>query len=139
MEGRELTEEEKLEIRAAIREIDPAKMAIIRKMTPAQRVDAALRLIEQEESRRVAELRARYPSLDVWDTLIIARGGPERYVACQLAQQRMGKPGAHLAKIARVLHLFDGTVDLAMIESYAWQMGCLDQWREWQLSRGFCS
>lgn len=30
MEGRELTEEENLEIRAAVREIDPVQMAIIK-------------------------------------------------------------------------------------------------------------
>lgn len=130
--GRELTDEEKLEIRAAIRVIDPIRMAIVRQMTPAQRAQEAFRLIEQAESRKVSELCAKYPQLDPLDALIIVRGGPERYVACQLAKHQMGEAGDHLASAVKILRLFAGKVDSAELETCARHMGCLDLWREWQ-------
>ena len=69
MEGRELTEEEKLEIRAVIREIDPVQMAIIRKLTPAQRTAIALSMIEAAETAAVTRLRQKEPQLSVMEAL----------------------------------------------------------------------
>lgn len=69
MEGRELTDEEKLAIRAAIREVDLVQMAIIRKLTPAQRTAIALSMIEAAETAAVTRLRQKEPHLSVMEAL----------------------------------------------------------------------
>ena len=72
--GRELTEREKLAIRAAIREIDPAQIAITRKLTTAQRFAKMASMIDFAERTTAYRLRLRRPELSEMQALQIVRG-----------------------------------------------------------------
>lgn len=68
-----LDERTKQQIRAAVREADPAQMAIIRKLTPAQRAEIALSMIRAAEEAAVYRLRLQRPELTELEALRIIR------------------------------------------------------------------
>ncbi len=63
----------KQQIRAAVREVDPAQIAIIRKLTPAQRAEIALSMIRAGEEVAVYRLRLKRPELTDVEALRIVR------------------------------------------------------------------
>ncbi len=68
-----LDERMKQQIRAAVREADPAQMAVIRKLTPAQRAEIALSMIRAGEEVAVYRLRLKRPELTDIEALRIVR------------------------------------------------------------------
>ncbi len=68
-----LDERTRQEIRAAVREADPAQIAIMRKLTPAQRVEIALSMIRAGEEAAVCRLRLKRPELTDVEALRIIR------------------------------------------------------------------
>ncbi len=70
-----ITDEIRREITGALAEIDLAQMAIVSKMTPAERVSMALSMIEAAEDAGVVQLRRRQPELSEAEAYRIVRGG----------------------------------------------------------------
>ncbi len=68
-----LDERTKQQIRAAVREADPAQIAIIRKLTPMQRAEIALSMIRAGEGVAVYRLRLKRPELSDVEALRIIR------------------------------------------------------------------
>ncbi len=68
-----LDERTKQQIRAAVREANPAQMAIIRTLTSAQRVEIALSMIRAGEEAAVYRLRLKRPELTYMQALRIIR------------------------------------------------------------------
>ena len=68
-----LDERTRQEIRAAVREADPTQIAIMRKLTPAERVELALSMIRAGEEAAVYRLRVKRPELTDLEALRILR------------------------------------------------------------------
>ena len=76
----ELTDKVRKAIAGAIAEIDIEQMKILRTLTPAQRVQQALSMIEATEQVSAYRLRQREPELSEIDALRIVRGGLMKYM-----------------------------------------------------------
>lgn len=76
-----LTNEMRREIAGAVAEIDLAQVAIARKLTPAERVQQAVSMIEAAEQVSVYRLRQREPHLSEEEAYRIVRQGLTRYWA----------------------------------------------------------
>ena len=74
-----VTEKMRRQIRGAVAEIDLAQMAILRHMTPAERVRQAADMIDAAERVGVFRLRQRQPELSPEEALRIVRGGLLNY------------------------------------------------------------
>ncbi len=74
-----LTDKMRKQIRGAIAEIDMAQMAIIRKMTPAERVARGAEMCAAAERMGVRRLRLRQPELSEDEAYRIVRGGLLNY------------------------------------------------------------
>jgi hypothetical protein len=64
-----MDERQRRVIRAAVREADPAQIAIMRKLTPAQRAELALSMIRAGEQVAVYRLRLKRPELTELEAL----------------------------------------------------------------------
>lgn len=60
-------------IAGAVAEVDPRQMAIVRRLTPAQRVEQAISMIELAEQVAVYRLRQRHPELSELEALRTVR------------------------------------------------------------------
>jgi hypothetical protein len=69
-----LDERVKRAIREAVREVDPAQIAITRKLTAAERFAKMASMIEWAERTSVYRLRLRRPELSEEEALHIVRG-----------------------------------------------------------------
>jgi hypothetical protein len=74
-----LTDDMRRQIAGAVREIDLAQMAVVAKLTPAQRVQIAASMIQACEQVGVYRLRRRQPELSETDAYRIVRGGLLNY------------------------------------------------------------
>lgn len=74
-----VTEEMRRQIAGAVAEIDLAQMAIVRKLTPAQRVQQAASMIEAAERVGAHRLRQRNPELSEREALRMIRRGIIRH------------------------------------------------------------
>jgi hypothetical protein len=74
-----VTDEMRCEIAGAVRELDLAQMAIVAKLTPAQRVHIAASMIQACEQVGVYRLRQRQPELSEAEAYRIVRGGLLNY------------------------------------------------------------
>ena len=70
-----ITEEMRIQIAAAVAEIDMRQIEIFRKMTPTERIQLGFSMIEAAESVGVYRMRQRDPSLSELEALHILRGG----------------------------------------------------------------
>ena len=86
-----LTDQMRCEIRGAIAEIDLAQMAIIRKMTIAERVAMGADMVAAAEKVGVYRLRLRQPELSEDEAYRIIRGGLLNY---QLRRRRCQQNGS---------------------------------------------
>jgi hypothetical protein len=68
-----LTERQRRQIAGAVAEVDPAQIAIIRRLTPAQRAQQALSMIRTAERSAAYRLRARQPHLTEGESLWYVR------------------------------------------------------------------
>jgi hypothetical protein len=78
-----LTDKMRRQIRGAVAEIDLAQMAIIRKMTPAERVARGADMCAAAEKVGVFRLRLRQPELSEDEAYRIVRGGLLNYYKAQ--------------------------------------------------------
>jgi hypothetical protein len=74
-----VTDEMRREIWGAVGELDLAQMAVVAKLTPAQRVRMAASMIEACEQVGVYRLRRRQPELSEAEAYRIVRGGLLNY------------------------------------------------------------
>lgn len=74
-----VTEQMRREIAGAVAEIDLAQMEILRRMTPAQRVQMAASMIADVERVAVYRLRQREPELNEAEAYRIVRTGLLEY------------------------------------------------------------
>lgn len=74
-----ITDRIRRQIAGAVAEIDLQQMAIVSKLTPAERVQMALSLIDACERAGVRRLRQREPELNEEEALRIVRGGLLNY------------------------------------------------------------
>jgi hypothetical protein len=74
-----VTDEMRREIAGAVRELDLAQMAVVAKLTPAQRVHIAASMIQACEQVGVYRLRQRQPELSEAEAYRIVRGGLLNY------------------------------------------------------------
>jgi hypothetical protein len=70
-----VTDRMRRQIAGAVAEIDMAQMAILRRMTPAERMAQAGAMIEEMERAGAYRLRQRRPELSEANALRIVRGG----------------------------------------------------------------
>jgi hypothetical protein len=87
-----ITDEIRREIAGAIDEIDMAQMAIISKLTPAQRVQMAASMIDACERAGVHRLRQRQPELNEDEAYRIVRGGLLNYYRDRRIWQKSESP-----------------------------------------------
>lgn len=80
-----ITEKMRRQIAGAVAEIDLEQMKIVRKLTPAARVQMAASMIDAAERVGAYRLRRRDPTLSEEDALRIIRGGLLEY---QIKKQR---------------------------------------------------
>lgn len=83
-----ITDEIRQEIAGAVGEVDVAQMAIIAKLTPAQRVRMAVSMIDACERAGVQRLRQRQPELSEQEAYRIVRGGLLNYYRDQKQWQQ---------------------------------------------------
>lgn len=83
-----ITDEIRQEIAGAVGEVDVAQMAIIAKLTPAQRVQMAVSMIDACERAGVQRLRQRQPELSEQEAYRIVRGGLLNYYRDQKQWQQ---------------------------------------------------
>jgi hypothetical protein len=76
------------EIAGAVSEIDLAQIALLRTMTPAERVRQAADLIDASERVGAYRLRARQPELSIDEALRIVRSGLVDYETRQKPWQK---------------------------------------------------
>jgi hypothetical protein len=74
-----LTDEMRREIAGAVRELDLAQMAVVAKLSSAQRVFIAASMIQACEQVGVYRLRRRQPELSEPEAYRIVRGGLLNY------------------------------------------------------------
>lgn len=74
-----ITEKVRRQIAGAVAEIDLVQMAIVSKLTPAERVQMALSMIDACEKAGVTQLRQRQPELSEDEAYRIVRGGLLNY------------------------------------------------------------
>ena len=74
-----ITDRIRRQIAGAVAEIDLQQMAIIAKLTPAERVQMAASMIDACERVGVTRLRQREPELNEEEALRIVRGGLLNY------------------------------------------------------------
>jgi hypothetical protein len=87
-----ITDEVRREIAGAVDEIDIAQMAIISKLTPAQRVQMAASMIDACERAGVQRLLQRQPELSEDEAYRIVRGGLLNYYRDQRQWQKSDSP-----------------------------------------------
>ena len=87
-----ITDEIRQEIAGAVGEIDIAQMAIIAKLTAAQRVQMAASMIDACERAGVQRLRLRQPELSEHEAYRIVRGGLLNYYREQKQWQHSNSP-----------------------------------------------
>ena len=61
------------QIAGAVAEVDPQQIAIFRRLTPAQRVQQAVSMIELAEQVAVYRLRQRHPEMSEIEALRVVR------------------------------------------------------------------
>jgi hypothetical protein len=74
-----ITDRVRRQIAGAVAEIDLQQMAITARLTPAERVQIALSMIDACERAGVIRLRQRQPELSEEESLRIVRGGLLNY------------------------------------------------------------
>ena len=74
-----ITDRIRKQIAGAVAEIDLQQMAIVSKLTPAERVQMALSIIDACEEAGVSRLREREPELSEEEALRIVRSGLLNY------------------------------------------------------------
>lgn len=74
-----VTEKMRRQIAGAVAEIDLVQMEILKRMTPAQRMQQMGMMIDDLEQAAVYRLRQRQPELTTADAFRIVRGGLMRY------------------------------------------------------------
>lgn len=84
----ELTDKMRKEISGAIAEIDPAQMAIIRRLTVAERVAMGADMVAAAEKVGVYRLRLRQPELSEDEAYRIVRGGLLNYYVQRRSWQK---------------------------------------------------
>lgn len=87
-----ITEEIRQEIAGAVGEIDIIQMAIVAKLTPAQRARMATSMIDACEQAGVQRLRQRQPELSELEAYRIVRGGLFNYYRDQKLWQQTRSP-----------------------------------------------
>jgi hypothetical protein len=87
-----ITDEIRQEIAGAVGEIDIVQMAIIAKLTPAQRVQMAASMIDACERAGVQRLRLRQPELSEYEAYRIVRGGLFNYYRDRKQWQQSNSP-----------------------------------------------
>lgn len=87
-----ITDAIRQEIAGAVAEIDLAQMAIVAKLTPAQRVQMAASMIDACERAGVQRLRRQQPELSEEEAYRIVRGGLLNYYRDRRQWQQSNSP-----------------------------------------------
>jgi len=67
------------QIAGAVAEVDPRQIAIFRRLTPAQRVEQAVSMMELAEQVAAYRLRQRHPELSEIEALRAVRSRPDDF------------------------------------------------------------
>ena len=89
-------EELRRHVQAALVGLDPAQLAIMAKLTPAQRVQMAVSMMEAAEQAGVIQLRRREPELSEIEALRIVRRGFLSYFKEKQPFPNSPSPSPHL-------------------------------------------